>query len=639
MRKWTGILLATLLITAAIQGFTQGASQPFTDVPANHWAANAIQALAERGIIEGVGGVPVARFDGRRPITRYEVAMALARMLEVINRLPAQQGASIEQIRNLILTDAQVREALRGATGATGAQGAPGTGVTAEQLRTMITNDAELQRLLRGASGTPGAAGVSPTPEAVAAALANNQQFINSVRPTTPAGQQFTPQEMNDIRRLLTTFGPTIAEMRGDVRALADRVTNVEKAVANIPPLRVSVNGGLRFGNYGTELGIRASDLVDSNADLAAMFGSPYTDLKKDSLHGSRFGVYHADINIDGAINDNVAAHATMRVVTPLAFESTPFSGVETPIGYDGLINYGTGAYGDNIQLWDWYATFNTSMMGRDVAATVGRHSTAIAEGLLVDTNRQPLVGVSLDSGSKPFTYGVNLSLVDRALIGVDPRIPQDFMGYAYLGWGNEDWNVVGTLMPRGFDGQRGWSVGAEGKLAGVRVFGELGHLIPAGEHFFSGFFEDFRENSAAVVGADLLTDWNGLNLTARYGKLGENYNPALSTLYPYSLVNAYDIDWVDRPLFLSQFNVSDGAELDLRYVLGKDWALRGRFYTGIGDNNPTAADDTVWTLSLKKPIADGVSASVLYGQRNLSVGDIPGLTSGNNLQIGRAHV
>ncbi|HCW50592.1 MAG TPA: hypothetical protein DGR79_00760 [Clostridiales bacterium] len=50
--------------------------QAFTDVPPDHWAAGAITALAETGVLEGTGG---GRFEPERTVTRAEFLTALIR--------------------------------------------------------------------------------------------------------------------------------------------------------------------------------------------------------------------------------------------------------------------------------------------------------------------------------------------------------------------------------------------------------------------------------------------------------------------------------------------------------------------------------------------------------------------------------
>jgi hypothetical protein len=129
------------------------------------------------------------------------------------------------------------------------------------------------------------------------------------------------------------------------------------------------------------------------------------------------------------------------------------------------------------------------------------------------------------------------------------------------------------------------------------------------------------------------LNNWNGVSLTARYGELDGDYQPVLSALYPYAAVNAYDINWIDRPLFLDPNNVSQGWEADLRYAFGRDWLLRFRAYDG--SNRVLGGDaDFVWMLALRKQMARTVAASVLYGRREVRSAAGPDLFAGEDLQV-----
>jgi len=50
---------------------------PFTDVPTDHWAYDAIDKLQAEGFVEGY---PDGTFRGNRSFTRYEMAMVVARI-------------------------------------------------------------------------------------------------------------------------------------------------------------------------------------------------------------------------------------------------------------------------------------------------------------------------------------------------------------------------------------------------------------------------------------------------------------------------------------------------------------------------------------------------------------------------------
>jgi hypothetical protein len=74
MRK----LIVLLACTAAMLALTLPVfAGPFTDVPTDHWAYDAIDKLQAEGFVEGY---PDGTFRGNRSFTRYEMAMVVARI-------------------------------------------------------------------------------------------------------------------------------------------------------------------------------------------------------------------------------------------------------------------------------------------------------------------------------------------------------------------------------------------------------------------------------------------------------------------------------------------------------------------------------------------------------------------------------
>lgn len=72
--KKTAYLFVIALFLLGTAVFAQG---PFTDVPTDHWAYDAINQLQKDGLLIGY---PDGTFAGKRTITRYEFAVALARL-------------------------------------------------------------------------------------------------------------------------------------------------------------------------------------------------------------------------------------------------------------------------------------------------------------------------------------------------------------------------------------------------------------------------------------------------------------------------------------------------------------------------------------------------------------------------------
>jgi hypothetical protein len=104
MRNIALSVAAILVLAVASPAF----AQPFADVPTDHWAFDAIAELAAKGIIEGF---PDGTFKGDRGVSRYEVAIIVARILARIEaiKIPAPAPAAAPQVTR---TDVQTIQRL-----------------------------------------------------------------------------------------------------------------------------------------------------------------------------------------------------------------------------------------------------------------------------------------------------------------------------------------------------------------------------------------------------------------------------------------------------------------------------------------------------------------------------------------------
>ncbi|KUK14444.1 MAG: S-layer protein [bacterium 42_11] len=85
MKRFTLAILALIGLFSFTPAF---ASNPFVDVPLNHWAYDAVSKLAADGIVIGY---PDGTFQGTKPITRYEMAMVVARALAKVDETKASK--------------------------------------------------------------------------------------------------------------------------------------------------------------------------------------------------------------------------------------------------------------------------------------------------------------------------------------------------------------------------------------------------------------------------------------------------------------------------------------------------------------------------------------------------------------------
>ena len=93
MKKTLVSALTTAIVVGAAST-TFAAANPFSDVPADHWAYDAVSQLAADGVIDGYGD---STFQGDKNITRYEMAQMVAKAMAKTD-VSAQDKALIDKL-------------------------------------------------------------------------------------------------------------------------------------------------------------------------------------------------------------------------------------------------------------------------------------------------------------------------------------------------------------------------------------------------------------------------------------------------------------------------------------------------------------------------------------------------------------
>ncbi|MBQ7169510.1 MAG: S-layer homology domain-containing protein [Synergistaceae bacterium] len=101
-------VLVAIAAVAALAAPAMSATNPFMDVPMNHWAYDAIGQLAAHGILSGY---PDGLYKGKQQTTRYEMASALARALAVVDMTKASKQ-DVEMLKRLVVEFKDELEAL-----------------------------------------------------------------------------------------------------------------------------------------------------------------------------------------------------------------------------------------------------------------------------------------------------------------------------------------------------------------------------------------------------------------------------------------------------------------------------------------------------------------------------------------------
>lgn len=95
VKKKAVLVLAIILMLVFSLPVSAAALDAFADVPAKHWAYDAVRQLAKDGIVEGYGD---GTFRGQNTITRYEMAIITANAMTKLGKANAQQKALVEKL-------------------------------------------------------------------------------------------------------------------------------------------------------------------------------------------------------------------------------------------------------------------------------------------------------------------------------------------------------------------------------------------------------------------------------------------------------------------------------------------------------------------------------------------------------------
>jgi hypothetical protein len=140
---WTMMRRHLAAVMAVVMAFTLALpvmASPFTDVPESHWAYEAVKQLAASGIVEGF---PDGTFKGAEGMTRYQMAMVVARML---SDLDAQIRDAVQQAKDeAAISDAQQREELMKAIDEAKTQAADASKAAAEEAAKVAAAEAAAQ--------------------------------------------------------------------------------------------------------------------------------------------------------------------------------------------------------------------------------------------------------------------------------------------------------------------------------------------------------------------------------------------------------------------------------------------------------------------------------------------------------------
>ena len=666
MRR-VGYVLGALLLLMGVMA-PAIAQQPFADVPLDHWAYNAVNRLAEAGLLEGY---PDGTFRGRQSLTRYEFAQAIARAMDRLEQMGGVQGPP-------------------GPAGPAGPPAVAG-GLTPEQLVLLDRLSKEFAPELSALradldSLTSRVEDLEAAPAAAAPTITVSGDISWRV------GLYGTSLGIEDVETTGYPFAGGLDDAGESFYLISDGTPAVAHGLA---PVGVPY-GGINLPDYDTRLGMWTDDLAYPGGP--AFFGSiPISDALKDAYKPSDFMSMRTRVNFSGALAPNT--DVMVQLLTgpennTIGNIYSYYTGSPTTLTGNGVM--------DTVSIDQAYLLYRTNVFV-PAELTVGKQYFNRGLGLLADNSQEAIKAFRIDwNTGDSVSWGALWGMLDPEMFwgrlapavafytpmpfglpqvaGSVPREAsgQDNYNLYYLDWMVTDtWCLGANWLDSGFNREQGWSASLMGDLYGLDFYGEYAQLTswPTGDDFAdlnANLIQDTGEvsldesDTAWMVGMRWTSE--PVCITGEYGEVDAGYafsipgggwsaipslggmpllpvfdnftlNLPLSALHPNAEVDPHDINWIDRGLFLDATNIARGWHVNVTFpdLLGDDtpvsvsymdgdaysgrylsWLYFGGTSSGIAEPSKWTDADPIWVVKVSRQLNESVSANLLYGRREV---------------------
>lgn len=505
-RKAIGVLVALAATAPAIVApklvapAQAQAPAEYPDVPRGHWAYEAINKLSQAGIIEGM---PDGTYMGNKAMTRYEFAVAIARLLQRPNG-PVGAGER----------GPQGERGLQGPAGPAGAQGP------------------------QGPAGAVGPAGpLDPN-------LVRRNEIADFIKRAEV--NDLIAALRNEFARELERLGVRVTDLENRVTALENRRIPPPRFTSSLSLLhRTGTNAAINstasvppgypagFDNTGRLVVAGNNGIITGGSTPSIIPGRTYPR-RRDRINNSKFSYTDFELRLTDRLSERLSASAALR----------------------GLGNTQEDVWssetGGGLYLREAYAVADLAdkrtPIVKDLSAVLGRHHNKIAQGLLYDNDLSPTDQVHLMGRIGPVKISGFLGSSDGSAIGnvingigagtanYNPYL--DGGAVAYLGSNRTGVPVIG--LPA--NGDAGFGPGTNGALIGFPTYPTTvaGVISSLGQE---------NNESAARLSADLFRLGGkpvGLGFTKLFGGVRNQEGYSVDLSVPL-FKRTVGIEWVQQ--------------------------------------------------------------------------------------------
>ncbi len=253
MKKLAIAFLAAFMLGGALaqaQQAQQTQAPPFPDIPAGHWAADAVARIAKLGIVIGF---PDGTFRGNESFTRYQAALVVSRMLDVINsKISAAKAMTDQDIASL-------RNALQSLSSDVASQGnrlsaaeqaiSDLQGSVSSIKDNVSSNTSRIDALEQALKNAQAMGANAQAIKDLQNQLDAQKAALDTAQAQAQAAQDLAQQNASDIKQLqakVAQNADAIDALNNVVKLLNDQVSKLQSQVGGLPTAQPGVPVGLQ---------------------------------------------------------------------------------------------------------------------------------------------------------------------------------------------------------------------------------------------------------------------------------------------------------------------------------------------------------------------------------------------------------
>lgn len=251
-----------LVVVLTVAAFVY--AQSFSDVPVNHWAYEAVTTLSKLGI---VSGMPDGTFQGNNPMTRYQVAVAMKKLLDYLTQ-QIEKSISTGDLQNVVKRLSTVED-LISTTLAKVQKNSEQIAASDQTLQTVLAEISNLKATI---------VDIAQVKKDIPTMIAASENKMMTMYNQLSAKVSAVEKNVSDLQAQISS--QVLAQLKGNIDAINANVSTISGKVDSLSAKIDSVSKSVDQVKVDVTTLSKRVDAVESNIQTLLTLRKSFTDLE-----------------------------------------------------------------------------------------------------------------------------------------------------------------------------------------------------------------------------------------------------------------------------------------------------------------------------------------------------------------------